>query len=269
VPVIPPRGPRNPATELVTVHNLPMPAPGPMYADRPPAPRPMHDLTTTMPIIIPPMDEHGRHRVGPRLPRSVKVGGIFAVAVGVGIAVASSLGGSHNSPAADAQGGSTTPGAVTQTTGDTADAPTDPNATPPASADTSIPTARATKPHVAATTHPSTTPSPTPTSSPTPAAPPPPPVTTAATTPSASATFQALKQGMTGPAVAQMQQELLAGCYLSQNSGFQLGNFDRTTYYAVRTLQNFNPGTSTADGRGVFGAATAAALQANPHGICQ
>lgn len=257
----PPRGPRDVNGELVTMPaNLPMPRSTPMRTDQRPAPpqRPMNDLTTTMPIIIPPLDEHGRHRSGMRVPKAVKVGGIFAVAVGVGIAVAGSFGGSHSTPGTDAQAGTSAP-VVADPTGSAADTPTDPNATPPASADSQAPTPKATKAHTAAPKPTTTT-----TSAPVIAAPPAP--TTPSPTPTTSAPFKALHQGDTGPAVAQMQQELLAGCFLTP--GYQLGVFDHTTYFAVRMLQNMNPGTSTADGRGVFGAATSAALLRDPNGIC-
>jgi hypothetical protein len=262
VPVIPPPGPRNPAGELVTVHNLPMPKPTstPMRAERPPAPRPMSDLTTTMPIIIPP-DEHGRHRTGARIPRAVKVGGIFAVAVGMGIAVASGLGGSHHNPATDLRAGTTAPNPVAQTTAD-GDAAADPNATPPASAD-STPTSKATKPHGTAT-HPAS-PTTSPSGSASSAAQPPVTPSTSAK-PTTSPSFQTLEQGDNGPAVIQLQQALINACYMTVYPGYQLGYFDYTTYRAVSRFQNRFGGSS--DGTGIYGPATAAALKQNPHGRC-
>ena len=259
-----PPGPRNPASELVTVHNLPMPKPGstPMRAERPPAPRPMSDLTTTMPIIIPP-DEHGRHRTGGRVPRPVKVGGIFAVAVGIGIAVASGLGGSHHNPTTDLQAGTTVPNPVAQTTGVNGDAAADPNATPPASADSSVPTSKATKPHSAAT-HPAT-PTSSPSGSASSAAQPTTPPTSPATKPTTSPAFQTLRYGDKNPAVNQLQTALANACYLPP--GYQTGVFDDNTLSAVMRFQNRFGGS--ADGPGTYGPATDAALKQHPRGRCR
>jgi len=62
-----------------------------------------------------------------------------------------------------------------------------------------------------------------------------------------------------------MQAQLEAACYLTKG-GYQVGTFDYPTYRAIQHFQSRFGGYS--DGFGVYGPATAAALQQNPHGRC-
>ena len=81
------------------------------------------------------------------------------------------------------------------------------------------------------------------------------------TTPAPSpSSVQPLTMGMTGPAVSDMQHLLEQDQYLWWYTD---GTFDQSTYDAVRSFQIDHPGTASSDGRGVYGAATRAALRAD------
>jgi hypothetical protein len=234
----------------------------------------MSDLTTTMPILVVPPDDSdahsappgepghfhtddgsGRHRGGSRMPRGLIVTFGVAVVAGIGL-VASGMfdGGSSSNGSGVAQsaptGGPTTPGDPTPS-GGAAQGPND-----QASADASGASQSATPTHTRTSTKPRpTTAAPTPTSAAnaTQSAPPARP-TSAPTT-----QFQPLSQGMTGQAVSDMQHLLEQHGYLSPGS-YQDGTFDSSTYFAVRQVQRNHQGTSAADGKGIYGAATRDAL---------
>jgi hypothetical protein len=260
-------------------------------ARRPQPSGPRSDPTTTT-LVVPAEDEDadprpgapgdfptdevaGRHRGGSRVPRGLLVTVGVVVVAGVGLAVAGVFdGGPSPSGTAVAHAGAPASGAAD------AEAPTptglaDPNATgSPGATDASTaptpsrsrtPTRGRPTPAVAGSptgagnaTQPGSPGRSTPGTSGSSTAPNPTP-TTPASSPSSSG-GQALSKGMTGPAVSEMQHLLDQDQYLWWYTD---GTFDQNTYDAVRNFQIDHPGTAAADGRGVYGAATRAALRAD------
>jgi peptidoglycan hydrolase-like protein with peptidoglycan-binding domain len=67
--------------------------------------------------------------------------------------------------------------------------------------------------------------------------------------------------GSTGLAVSALQQRLQQDGYVLEMLGYSDGTFDRATYNAVTAFQASHPGTAKADGKGIYGPATDAALR--------
>jgi hypothetical protein len=253
----------------------------------------MSDLTTTMPILVisdgdadvrsaPPgelghfhTDETaGRHRGGSHIPRVLLATFGVAVVAGIGLmasGVFDSSASANGSPVPHAgspstPGGPGTPADPAPSSG-VAAGPNDPATTNPtgASATPTVSHSRTpTKPRPS-TAAPSATggenatqsgspgrPTTGPSSTPPPTTPP----TTPAPTPS---TPPSLSQGMTGPAVSDMQHLLKRDGYLWW--GFTDGTFDSATYNAVVSFQSDHAASTSTDPRGVYGPATRAALR--------
>lgn len=232
-------------------------------------------------------DEEGaRHRGGTKLGRGTAATISFVVAIGAGIALTSAFSGNSATPTSSGAG--LQPPVLGAGTSSTSNGP---GATPPAGPDPSAanPSASASaKGSRAASATASRTPQPSPTQ-PTTAASPTgtgaaeinipggvrPPVTTpvgrtpgvtgtTGPTPTAgpptTSAFTTLQYGSTGPAVAAMQQLLVDAKYLSPGN-YQQGIFGNSTKNTVKWFQGNHPATRS-DPSGVYGAATAAALQA-------
>ncbi|GAA2060265.1 hypothetical protein GCM10009839_83660 [Catenulispora yoronensis] len=266
--------------------------------ERPPAParRPMSDLTTTMPILAAPIedldvrnappgeyghfhdhDDNGRHRAGARSPRTLKVAAVLLGVAAAGAAVAGAFaGGSDKSgtgtpqaagvptsgaaPAQVAAVPDVSSSAAGTTAGSSSSSAPTPTPTPTRSTKSPTPTKASTSPSTEKTT-PEMAPRPS-SSAPTSSAPSTPPSTPPTTAPPTTpASFVALKYRDSGPAVSKLQVDLLAAGYGWDMYGYQDGQFDRPTKRAVQDFQMNHPGTADADGYGVYGAATAQALQ--------
>ncbi|GAA1987620.1 peptidoglycan-binding protein [Catenulispora subtropica] len=283
---------RAPETSLVPT---PMPAPRAVARQiRPgdrapvPAPRPMSDLTTTMPILAVPAEDgdgynappgehghfhddadNGRHRGGSRSPRALKAAALLVGVVAAGAAVAGTFAGGSDKPSAGPKpAGPATSGAAAEPappetpSSSEAGAPVSssspsPSATPTPTRSTKSPSPKPTTPASTASTSPAMA------SRPSSSAPPP---TTPPSTPSppptpAPPTFTSLHYKDTGPAVSKLQADLIAAGYGYDMAGYRDGTFDRPTRYAVQDFQMNHPGTADADGFGVYGPATDQALQ--------
>jgi hypothetical protein len=73
--------------------------------------------------------------------------------------------------------------------------------------------------------------------------------------------------GDSGPAVGKLQADLFAAGYGYAMGGYRQGSFDGPTFNAVASFQRNHPGTAHADGYGVYGPATNAALQNAIRGV--
>jgi hypothetical protein len=188
-------------------------------------------------------DERRRDEAGGRYPRAAMFAGVAAVAVVAGWALIGSLGGGKPDP-----GGQAAPGAVTSPAGTGTETQGSEAADIPSSSAAATPTTPA-KPTTSKKPSPSKTPATTPST----------PRSSAST--SASPAFTSLKPGSTGSAVSTMQHRLQQDGYLLEMLGYSDGTFDGPTSNGVAAFQDNHPGTAKADGRGVYGPATDAALR--------
>jgi len=240
----------------------------------------MSDLTTTMPILAAPIEdvdfdydnappgEHGhfhddadfgRHRGGGRSPRALKAAAILTGVVVAGVAVAAAMSGGSGKPTAAPASGNTATAAGTTPEASSAAPDTSSDSVPTDTSSDSQPTSSAPT-HSTHSTSTSQKPSTSPRST---------TATSAATTARSSTppanppapAFTPLKRGDQGPAVSTLQKNLVAAGYDWAMNGYTNGTFDPQTRQAVRAFQMDHPGTSMADGFGVYGAATNTALQ--------